>query len=168
MKNTLFSLVVTLSLVSVSAIANEDWKGKPDTSEFSAGALTGMGIIDNHVGFAIMGTVSKKIVKQGFIPDINNNVNVEAQMGPVFMSGGTAFMFSGHLRWDFIKDEEFTLYALGGAGGNITPASLGDRFELYPRFGVGAMWDKLKAPFVLRAELSHELIAVGVTVPLFY
>ena len=117
----------------------DDFKGKDEPTEFDLGAMPGMGILDNHVGFALLGTASKKIVHRGFVPDITNSVSIEVEMGPLFVSGGTAFQYSGHLRWDFIKDSMWTLYALAGLGGDITCASLGDRFELYPRFGMGAM-----------------------------
>ena len=89
-----------------------------------------MGILDNHAGFALFPTVSKKIVHHGFIPDITNYVSIEIQGGPLFVSGGTAFIYSAHLRWDFDQDSQWALYGLGGLGGDITGAALGDDFEL--------------------------------------
>lgn len=155
----------TLSSIEPGTESAEDFKGKDEPSEFGLGALAGMGILDNHVGFALLGAASKKIVHRGFISDITNSVSIEVEMGPLFVSGGTAFQYSGHLRWDFEKDAQWTFYALGGLGGDITGASLGDRFELFPRFGIGAMW-KIGQNFNLRAELSHEFIGLGIIFPL--
>jgi hypothetical protein len=143
----------------------EDFKGKDEPSEFGVGAMPGMGILDNHVGFSLLGTASKKIVRRGFVPDITNSVSIEVEMGPLFVSGGTAFQYSGHLRWDFVKDSVWTLYAIGGLGGFVTGASLGDRFELFPRFGAGAIL-KVAQNFGLRGEFSHEFVGVGILFPL--
>ncbi len=138
----------------------EDWKGKPETAQWSLGVLTGLGIVNATPGFAIMGAAAKKIVEGGFIPDINNSVWIETEMGPVLAKGSVAFQFSGHLRWDFVRNEEWTFYALGGFGGSSTGSQLGDKFEFYPRFGVGALW-KIFADFSFRGEVSHELTVVG-------
>ena len=156
--------------VNLSSSSNgEDWKGDPETSEVNLGALTGMGILDEQVGFALLGTVSKKIVHHGFISDVNDSVSIEAAMGPLFVSSpsgtnGTAFMYSLHLRWNFQKDEHWTFYALGGAGGAITGASLGSKFTVLPRFGVGTFYH-FNELFMIRGEISHDLIAAGVTFP---
>jgi hypothetical protein len=141
-------------------VSSEDWKGKPETSEWSLTALTGLGIVNATPGFAIMGAAAKKIVDQGFVPDINNSVWIETELGPVIAKGSAAFQFSGHLRWDFVRNEDWTFYALGGFGGSSTGEKLGDKFEFYPRFGAGAIW-KLFADFSVRGEVSHELIVVG-------
>ena len=161
MKGLFSVLLAGLILVASGSARADDWKGQPDPSQFGLGALTGMGVIDNHVGFALLGAASKKILDTGFVSDVNNSVWIEAELGPVFISGSTAFAYSAHLRWDFIKDPTWTLYALGGLAGNITGTALGDHFELYPRFGVGAMMN-LVENMSLRAEISHEFIVVGV------
>jgi hypothetical protein len=155
----------TASSIEPGTESSADFKGNSEPSEFSIGAMPGAGILDNHVGFAILGTASKKIVHRGFVPDINDSVSIEVEMGPLFVSGSAAFQYSGHLRWDFEKDTWWTLYALGGLGGDITGASLGDRFELYPRFAMGAMW-KIGQNFALRGELSHEFIGIGILFPM--
>src|SRR3569832_1626005 len=82
-------------------VQTADWKGPPSPGEATFGGVIGMGIIDNSSGFALIGTLSKKIVKNGFVPDITNSVSVEGQLGPVFLSPGTAWFYSAHLRWDF-------------------------------------------------------------------
>src|SRR5262249_22297313 len=133
----------------------EDWKGKPTPANFGFGALAGLGVIDSTGGFALMGTAARKLFQPGFVPDLNDTVWIEAEVGPMFTSGATAFMYSAHLRWDFEKDPIWTFYALGGLSGSITPASLGSHFELFPRFGAGALWT-VSPLFQLRGELSHE------------
>lgn len=149
----------------------EDWKGKPDDTQMGFGGLTGLGIIDQWVGYAILGTVSKKVASSGFIPNINNPLWIELELGAVFLSPGTAFAYAAQMRWDFIKDTTWTLYALGGVGGNYlnpTPAnslvSL-SRTEFAPRFGVGGLLN-VTSTVQLRGEITHDLIAVGVNVPM--
>jgi hypothetical protein len=147
---------------------SEDWKGESDSSTWSLGALTGLGLIDSSAGYALLGTVSKKIAQRGFIPDINDSVSIEGQFGPIWFSGVTAFYYSVHLRWDFQKDANWIFYALGGIGGNVINtnaySSFVSRTELFPRLGVGAFW-KINSQVWCRAEVSHELIAVGALFP---
>jgi hypothetical protein len=143
-----------------SVTSGEDWKGASEKSDWSAAALMGLGIVNATPGFAIMGAVARKIVDRGFVPDINDSVWIEAELGPVIAKGSAAFQFSGHLRWDFVQNEDWTFYALGGFGGSSTGEKLGDKFEFYPRFGAGALW-KIFADFNVRGEVSHELVVLG-------
>ena len=156
------SFLFSVLILSASALAAEDWKGQSPDHDFQLGGLVGLGVIDSSGGAAVLGTLAKRIAPHGFIPEINNVAWIEAEVGPLFTSGTAAFFYSTHVRLDFIKDETWTYYFLGGLGGNIQSSKLGGHFELYPRFGMGALWD-VGAPFKIRAEVSHELIAVGVT-----
>lgn len=158
-------LVTPILCGSLNARADEDWKGKPENSEISLGALTGAAVVDSHVGLGLLGTASKKILHDGFVPNVTNSVSIEAELGPMFYAGNTIFWYSAHLRWDFQKNTDWIIYALGGLGGNVTPDSLGGHFELYPRFGLGAIL-LLAGPLGLRAEVSHEFIGAGVIFPM--
>ena len=142
------------------------WKGNPEPSHFSLGGLAGLGIVDSTGGFSLIPTASTKISDHGFIGDINDSVSLEAAFGPLFSAGATVLFYSAHLRWDFQYDRNWIFYALGGVGGFNMPDSLGGKFELFPRFGVGFMYD-FHLPVLLRFELSHEVIALGINVPLF-
>ena len=115
-----------------------------------------------QVVFEILGFAAKKIVERGFVPDINDSVWIELQLGPVITSGFTFISYSLHLRWDFAYNSLWTFYALAGDGGNIAPSSLGNRFESYFRFGMGAIYT-FSPNLNLRFEASHESIAGGVT-----
>ena len=157
MKKIWQAIAAGLIFMTVPVHADEDWKGKADSSEISLGGLTGMGIINNSVGFTVLGTVSKKIVKRGFISDVNNSVSIEGLLGPAFIPAGTAWIYSAHLRWDFVKDDSWTLYAVGGTGGSLLNSS----FSLMPRFGIGAFLG-LQGGLSVRGEISHDLIAAGV------
>jgi hypothetical protein len=141
----------------------EEWKGVDRSSDFDAGALAGLGLLDGSAGFALIGTVAQRISKRGFISEINDEVFVEAQLGPLFMSQGTALVYGAHLRWDFHKNESLSLYALGGFGGMVLGSSLGSRVEFYPRVGLGAFFH-LTENVTIRTEFSHELIAAGVMI----
>ncbi len=149
--------------------SGDAFKGQPPQNNYTAGLLTGLGIIDSTAGFQIHGTIARKILNNGFVPEINNQVFIEAGFGPLFVSGGPAFFYTGNLRWDFPRDKDLTLYAIGGFAGHITGAELGNRWTFLPRFGVGAMYSlnaissALMPEFSLRGEVSHEAILVGVS-----
>lgn len=156
------SLILGLVFFGASmARAQEDWKGKPDQTEFSTSLLTGVGLVDSKAGLSVIGAISRKLVEPGFAPDINNGVSIELEAGPVFLSGGASIFYSTHLRWDFRKTDDWGLYALGGLGGFTENSKVGNPFEFFPRFGIGTLW-RLEDHFSLRAELSHELTAVGI------
>lgn len=167
LKTKFLILMAVFSFVGSSQQASaEDWKTYYDRSEMTLGGLAGLGIIDNSAGFALLGTISKKILAKGFVPDISNSVSIEASVGPAFVSGGTAVMYAGQLRWDFEKDESWTFYALGGAGGNYLSVGGNSRVEFMPRFGVGAFWRW--SEFVrFRGEIAHDLIGAGVNFAFF-
>jgi hypothetical protein len=160
--------ILPLLLVTTFAFAAEDWKGTVDQSQLDFGGMVGLGNMGGATGFGVVGTVSKKIINQGFVPDMNNSASVEIQIGPVFLPTHTPFFYSGLLRWDFKKDENIGFYAIGGIGGFTAGSAFGTSATIFPRFGVGVMWDVFKGPILVRGELSHELIAVGIVVPLFY
>ena len=174
-KNSRFgiALFITALLAAASAMATEttsasaaeDWKGQAGKAELDHGALTGVGIYRGVAGYTLLGTASKKLIHQGFAADINNSVSLETELGPLWVSSATAFSYSLHLRWDFMKDDQWGVYGLGGLAGTITGASLGDKFDLLPRFGVGGLY-RVTDFVTARAELSHELIALGVAFPL--
>ncbi len=147
------------------AQTGEDWKGKSDGAQLHLGGLTGMGVLDSQAGYTVLGTASKVLASEGFIGDINDSVSLEAALGPLFVLSSAAFTYSVHLRWDFRKDEHWTFYGLGGLAGNITGSSLGDRFILLPRFGVGTFYH-FNERVAIRGEISRELIAAGVIFPL--
>ncbi len=158
------ALLLALSLSAPAAFAEaEAWKGEPDNHDVSIGALTGLGIRDGEAGFTLLGTLGFKVVRKGFVPDINNSVSGELQFGPARAYGRTYMNYSAHLRWDFQKDANFILYALGGVGGYTGQGS----FTMFPRVGLGIMYDMAKT-FLWRAEISHELIGVGVVFPLWF
>lgn len=138
----------------------ENWKGPAEQNQFDVGILSGLGILDSTAGFALLLDAASKVQQEGFIPDINDSASIELQLGPVIRSSGSSFFYSTHLRWDFHKDQAWSFYGLGGVGGHITDSSLGSNFEIFPRFGAGALWH-VHEFFSLRGELSHELIGVG-------
>ena len=142
----------------------EDWKGTPDSREYRLGVMTGFGFVNSSVGPPLIGTASKKIVSHGFIPQINNSVSLEAYLGPVFVKDVTALAYSFHMRWDFEKDDDWTLYALAGLGGNYVSKNSSNHLDVSLRLGVGAFW-KMTSTVHGRVELSHDLIGLGVSFP---
>jgi hypothetical protein len=167
MKSITLAAVALLLSSSISLAAEgasaEQWKGEPDNHDVTVGALTGLGIRDGEAGWTLLGTLGFKVVRKGFVPDINNSVSAEVQFGPARAYGRTYMNYSTHLRWDFQKDENFILYALGGVGGYMGQGN----FTIYPRVGLGLMYDMAKT-FLWRVELSHEVIGLGVVFPMWF
>ncbi len=161
-------LVATLVVSSAFAV-EKDFKGLPPAQRFNLGVMNGLGVVDSRPGYSLLGTVAINVMQRGFANDINNQVFIEGAFGPLFVAGSTAFQYSFHLRWDFVKDLDWTFYAVGGLGGVITsneyspipggPKSASSIF--YPRFGLGAIWGLFET-ISLRAELSHEFIGLGI------
>lgn len=161
-----FLLLLAFALPALSlGAAAENWKGKPYDNMFDVGGMAGLGILDGRAGFDIRGNAAVKIMNRGFVPDINNQLFIEAQPGVLFVYSSSAFVYSLHLRWDFTFNDDWTFYALGGVGGAFTGTDLGSRSEVYPRFGIGARWN-VYANFGFRFELSHEFTGIGIVVPL--
>lgn len=160
-------LLVLLALAASAGRADdgtphEMWKGPSRPSQFDVGALAGASIMNGSAGFGLMGTGAIKIVDRGFANDLSDQVFVEAEMGPTFISNSTVFTYSIHLRWDFNKDDDLAFYALGGVGGSFAGAALANQVQVYPRFGVGLLW-RFADRLALRAEISHELLAAGIS-----
>lgn len=150
-------------LYAVRENVAEDWKGEPENSDLSLGALTGWGGGTQTPGFVLLGTASTKVVRHGWVPDVNNTVSVEVQAGPLWAGGATFFNTSVHLRWDFQKDARWSFYSLGG----VAFTSGQGIFDLYPRVGLGAFYDVAQS-FVIRAEFSREVLGAGVMFPLWF
>jgi hypothetical protein len=159
------ALLVAVSFAPRPASA-DDWKGKPDGAEVHLGAMGGLAIVNFNAGFALLGNASKKIIEHGFVGEVTDSVSLETELGPVFVASSTIFSYSLHLRWDFEYNEHWTFFALGGAGGYVTGSNFGNTWELFPRFGLGAFY-RVNDLVMVRAEASHEVIAVGVTVPFY-
>ncbi len=141
----------------------EPWKGPPAPRNFTLGVLTGMGIRDGSTGFSLMGNAGFKIAHEGFLPDVNDQAFIETEMGALWVSAGSAFTYSLHLRWDFERDATWTFFAMGGLGGTITGQALGSSWRLAPRFGAGAFW-RLDPKFHVRFEIAADVIGTGINV----
>jgi hypothetical protein len=159
--------LLLLSSVSgnVAFAVMEDFKGPAPTHEFVGSFMTGFGLIDTNGGVPIVGSLSKKILNEGWLSDVTDQVFFEVSIAPIFLAGTSAFMYSTHLRWDFVRNDQWTYYALGGLAGNDTGRSLGDRFAIHPRFGLGAFFRPERSAITWRAEVSHEWIIGGVAFP---
>ncbi len=154
-------LLFFLSLATVG-VAAEDWRGPSPGHELTVGGLSGLAMVDGAVGFALLGNAGIKLLKRGFIPNVNDQVFLESDVGPVFFSGSTDLFVDAHLRWDFHRDEDWTFYALGGIEGLFTMNGLLGHSQVNPRFGIGTIWEPWQG-IAVRAEVSDELLALGIT-----
>ncbi len=137
------------------------WKGEPPKAFFNAGGMTGVGVLDSVAGVSVLGVGAVKLAHKGFIEDFTNQVYLEAQAGGLFLGGTTYFQWALQLRWDFVYDDYWTFYAIGGLGG----MSGGGRGIFYPRFGIGAQWN-LFVVCGIRAEITRDFMGAGLIFPL--
>lgn len=144
-----------------AGVAYDDWKGPQRNMLWSASVMTGLGILDSTAALPLVFTGAHAFKPEGFIPDVNDSFSGELLLGPLFQSGSNSFLYSLHGRWDFIKDQNWTFFGLGGLGGAFTGKDHGDSFRVYPRFGVGLFYF-LTEQLAIRSEVSHELIGLGV------
>lgn len=149
-----------------SVSTDEYWKGPRSQHEWDFSFSSGLGLLASDAGIPIVLSVAKKVVHEGFVPDINNQVFIEAQTGPLFIKSESVWLYSAHLRWDFEQDERFRYFAMAGLGGNFVPKALGNRSEFFPRVGLG-MFYSLTKELKARVDVSHEWITAGVTLALF-
>lgn len=155
------TLVLTMSLAHPLVGRAEDWKGPTAPESTQLGAMTGLGLVGGQAGLALIGQASKRIVERGFVPDLNNSVWFEIQAGWILgITGGNPFGYSAHLRWDFTRNDQWTLYAITGFGG----LSGNGMAPFYPRTAIGAAMNLTSAsPMQLRFEFSQTWTTVGVS-----
>ena len=158
------SLVVLVAFTFCSPVfAEELFKGKPPEGVFSLGISAGLAPLGSNGGFVSVGNIGAKIVNIGFVPDINNQVWLELGGGVHvgFTGALISGIFSSHLRWDFIVNDSWTLFAAGGVGGWVTSPAGATTFVLFPRIGAGAIY--YFVPQVgLRLDISHEWSTIGI------
>ncbi len=172
MRNFIFALMFLVPSVvfaePVSAIekpSTEFWKGKAPDRTATLGAMMGLGIYDGSAGFQVSPNAAFKVAHEGWIEDINEQLLLELQMGPLFVKSSSVFTYSIHLRWDFERDANWTFYPIGGLGGSISSSALGSQWRLAPRFGLGAFW-RFHPKFHARFEVTHDFLGAGVSVEL--
>lgn len=158
-------LAIGLAFFAARAGAAEKWKGPAPQTNLSLAALAGAGVLDSSVGFGLNGAFGLKILHDGFIPDITDQVYLEGQFGVTFLRGSSYIPWGLFLRWDFHMDDSLTLYSLGGFGGAITSVALGSRALFYPRVAVGLVW-RVIGDVGIRLEVSHEFIGAGAVIDL--
>ena len=135
----------------------EEWKGKSPSQHYSAGFLGGVSVNGaSNFGGVFVGHLGLLLVERGFIGgEINDQVVVEVEAGPELFSRVTALGVSTHLRWDFHRNEDFTVYGLGGVSFHVAPGFN----QIHPRFGAGAIWHF--EWFGVRAEFSERWFLGG-------
>src|ERR1041385_5050312 len=84
-------LLACLAILPLSARAGNDesWKGPSDKSRVRFSAMSGLALVDDFAGLGIIGAASVKILNRGFVQDINDQIWVEFEAGPLFYNGTT-------------------------------------------------------------------------------
>lgn len=146
----------------------DDWQGTPKETNFNLGVLGGVASFDK-TGAPVRLFLAVKLLNQGFVPEINDQVFLEFQGGPVFglNSGDQAIISGVGLRWMFYKTTRLAFYALGGlraqylnAQLNSTSGTWGATMTINPSFGAGVSWE-LASALSLRAEYGLEMLSAG-------
>jgi hypothetical protein len=164
-KKVFFGLLWVLVLAFGFAQA-DDFKGTPPKGDVDVSALVGAAPVGGTVGLGLEVLASRKLLSQGFAPEINNQVAIELGVGPVFQAAGTSFLYSLNLRWDFHKDENWTFFGLGGLGGLATCKGCDPSLVVWPHAGVGVIRN-INEVVGIRCEVSGQMIAIGARVILF-
>jgi len=149
-------LLVTATSFGAPTKAHEDWKGDSPDTQFNLGFGGGLAFNGpSSVGGILLGSAATKISPRGFVPDINNQVFLEVQAGPEFFRTLTVFTGSLHLRWDFHRNEDLSLFAVGGLGTRLASGLT----QFYPRLGLGMFYrfDVVD----LRLEISQNWFVIG-------
>ena len=154
------NLVVVAVLVSASAFGKtaEMWKGESPATEFTVGGGAGASFNGTRsLGGIFLLNAAKKIVDRGFVPDINDQVFLEAQGGMELYSFGNNFTGSLALRWDFHKDDDLSLFATGGLGTRLGSSLT----QFFPHLSLGVIWhlDVID----IRTELSQNWLVAGIS-----
>lgn len=162
---TLHVVVALVSSIILSSAQSrgEDWKGSVPGNTFTTGVMTGLAPVLGELGYALLWHGGVQMMKDGFIPDVADSVFLETELGGNWIEGPDLFFWSLHLRWDFYKNATWGLFALAGFHG-VNSSTVSNIFV--PRVGVGALYN-LGGIFDVRFEFSHELVGVGVQIPLF-
>jgi hypothetical protein len=153
-------LLLTASAQAEPTSTEEMWKGSPYDHNLSLAILQGIGFPSGSVGYAVNGYLGIKLLHQGFVPDINDQVFGELFFGGLF-GGGDGINFGAQLRWDIHKDYLWTFYGVGGLGVGIYGTAPARTTRFFPRVGVGALWNLFEG-LSFRAEVTESLIGVGV------
>lgn len=144
----------------------EAWKGEPKTTPFSVGVLGGLANINDSAGLATLGTLSRVVAQEGFVPDLNDRVHLEGVVGPFFLPNYTGWQFSARLRWDFQMDTQWGFYGFGGLSTQYiklkddAAVTRSTSWNMYPDFGIGALL-AIAPAWNLRGEVSHDFILLG-------
>ena len=149
-----------LLLLSSFAMASDGWNGTESRGGFSFATLPGIGFFEGQTGLLFAASLGARISDEGLIPEVNDEVFVEATLGPAVLSLGKVLLMSVHARWNFHHQSQWGLYGLGGIGAVAGGPRLGNFFRVYPRFGVGGEVAVTEGLY-LRTELSHELLVTG-------
>ena len=157
------SLAATSAHTQTTAQIQEDWKGRSPDSNVTLSPMFGAAFRETGVGIAVAGSAAIRLLEHGFIPDINNQVFLETQLGGIFFPNRDVFSYAAQLRWDFVKDDRFTVFAVGGLGGRIG----GGAWNIFPRFGVGMMVAVARS-FDLRFDFTQDALMTGLSFPLTF
>ena len=147
---------------SVIAPASPTWKGPLPSTVFQLGVSAGMGFVVDDVGGTLQGRASFRIVEEGFIPDVSDQVFLEGLFGYMRIPNFNSLQYGVHLRWDFHATPDWTVFAIGGLGGSIVLYNARNTlWILRPRFGIGVFYHLIRNAR-LRADLASDFITLGV------
>lgn len=150
----------TTSGQSVAAEIEEDLKGRAPRTNLTLSPLVGAGFQESGLGIAVGGLVGVRLLERGPVPDINNQLFLETGVGGVFFPNRDVFSYAAQARWDFVKDDRLTAFAIGGITGRVG----GGTWTIGPRFGVGMMVAVARS-FDWRLDFTQDALMTGLSFP---
>lgn len=169
MTKTIRKFAVILTIINAAILQKayseektEYWKGSTSPEMVNFTLMTGNGTAGYPNAFTLMSMVAVKMMDRGFLDEINNQVFIEGEIGPHFVTSSPNWLVGARIRWDFEMNLLWRFYAAGGAGFVIPNSDTKAPFPFYPRIALGT-FIQFNAYWKLRAEVSHEFTGVGLT-----
>lgn len=144
----------------------EYFKGNPFPQDNNFFVGIGADFFDS---FGIQTRYAARLLKHGFIPNVNDSFFFEGGFGMTFYGThrnedviGFNFTFTG--RWDFQMDSRWTLFSDLGFGFNAVSGIDHDAVKggaVFPCVGVGAMFN-FNSAWALRGDLSYQFLGFGI------
>lgn len=114
----------------------------------------GVGVVENQAGMPLQLYAAKKIFAYGVIPKYDDQILVEANIGPLLTKGENSMgIASAHVRWDLLNTSRYAVFAMGGIGSSFKENREDNPFKAFPRYGAGA-YLRLHQNLWMRGELG--------------
>lgn len=152
---------------SETTISTEAFKGSPMPQNMDAAVGIGFGFFDS---FGLQSRAGYRLLEEGFIPDLNDALFVEAGLGLTMYgsqknySNVTGFHLASQIRWDFNYNQDWVIFSTLGFGYNFV-SNVNRNKDMagggpFPTIGAGVMYN-IEKNWLARFDLSYQFLGVG-------